>query len=353
MATMKPSALSEALRERKEALWTQKKISDLIAEKVSLDYDKLFATDINADPGTGTTNAYETTKSGDELIKELSTMTAEIERMKALEADAKMRQSIAMLGRRAGKSHFAKMAMEDAVIRGRSAMMVSMDDMTPPMITLHGGTDWKTIDPKGWRDPGFTATDASGEDITDCVEVHGEVGDEPGVYTLDYVVGDAYGNTARATRKVTVIEERGDFMHQDIEPDEQSMIDQITDAEQLEFGIGFDMNFNGGMVAVKYTNGQFRKKSVNPCTLVATGAYNGKKKGVILQFITEDAGVIASVSEKSGMRFDLIEIPLKELTDYFPIPQIEHMLFMAKRPGDTVDLHADELTADLPDFGVF
>jgi PKD repeat protein len=77
----------------------------------------------------------------------------------------------------------------------------------PPTILL-GGTEEKIlyID-EDYIDSGYTAVDAFGIDLTGAVRVTHNVNIwTPGIYTVNYYVEDARGNSARATRTVFVIE---------------------------------------------------------------------------------------------------------------------------------------------------
>ena len=79
------------------------------------------------------------------------------------------------------------------------------DDPVAPVLTLSGDT--KITVPAGgsFKEPGFTATDNCDGDITDRVKVTGGIDPYmPGSYTISYSVEDSYGNTATASRTVTV-----------------------------------------------------------------------------------------------------------------------------------------------------
>ena len=79
------------------------------------------------------------------------------------------------------------------------------NDPVAPVLTLSGDT--KITVPAGgsFKEPGFTATDNCDGDITDRVKVTGGIDPYlPGTYTISYSVEDSYGNTATASRTVTV-----------------------------------------------------------------------------------------------------------------------------------------------------
>lgn len=78
-------------------------------------------------------------------------------------------------------------------------------DMSPPTIALVGAA---AIDiPQGsfWADPGATATDAKGTDLTPLIAITGKVNTSiAGLYTLDYSVVDRNGSSATVSRLVHV-----------------------------------------------------------------------------------------------------------------------------------------------------
>ncbi len=76
---------------------------------------------------------------------------------------------------------------------------------TPPSIILSGNT-YINISVGNWyQEPGYSARDALGNDITSRVSVSGSVNTNvAGTYTIKYSVTDAYGNYASKTRTVKV-----------------------------------------------------------------------------------------------------------------------------------------------------
>jgi len=86
---------------------------------------------------------------------------------------------------------------------------VTVKDLTPPELTLLGDAVVELTIGNGFEEPGFTATDNSDGDLTEQVQVSGEVNMYlPGTYTLTYTVTDAAGNTTEATRTVVMCEIR-------------------------------------------------------------------------------------------------------------------------------------------------
>ena len=77
-----------------------------------------------------------------------------------------------------------------------------------PELTLMGSTCVFVTVGELYEDPGFTATDREGADLTTAVAVEGEVNTEsPGIYTLRYSVSNEYGNTTTKDRIVYVLPE--------------------------------------------------------------------------------------------------------------------------------------------------
>lgn len=77
-------------------------------------------------------------------------------------------------------------------------------DTTPPVLTLNGA-DLLHECATGFADPGATALDDVDGDLSAQIVVSGSVdAANPGTYTLEYSVSDAAGNTATASRSVTV-----------------------------------------------------------------------------------------------------------------------------------------------------
>lgn len=79
-----------------------------------------------------------------------------------------------------------------------------LEDTTPPVLTLLGPRDVYLPAGEEYVEPGFTAFDEVDGDLTAAVEVHGEEIDGVGTYSIWYLVRDAEGNAADATRYVIV-----------------------------------------------------------------------------------------------------------------------------------------------------
>ena len=78
-------------------------------------------------------------------------------------------------------------------------------DDVAPVLTLQGSTDITIMAGDLFRDPGYMATDNLEGDVTANVQVANGVDFYfPGTYTVQYSIADAFGNTATASRNVTV-----------------------------------------------------------------------------------------------------------------------------------------------------
>lgn len=78
-------------------------------------------------------------------------------------------------------------------------------DTTPPVLTLKGGNKVKSTVGSLREDPGYTAEDDFAGDVTDRVEIIGNVNwFLPGIYELTYQVSDLAGNTSAASRLITM-----------------------------------------------------------------------------------------------------------------------------------------------------
>lgn len=76
-------------------------------------------------------------------------------------------------------------------------------DTTAPVVTLNGEQALEVSQGQTFSDPGASAIDDIDGSVS--VSVAGEVGAEPGVYTLTYSATDSAGNSGQAVRTVTVI----------------------------------------------------------------------------------------------------------------------------------------------------
>lgn len=87
----------------------------------------------------------------------------------------------------------------------RQSIITTRKITTPPTITLKGSTIIEINQGTRYSDPGYSAVDVLGNDITSRVNVSGSVNiNNPGTYTINYSVTDAYGNSNSKTRTVRV-----------------------------------------------------------------------------------------------------------------------------------------------------
>lgn len=88
--------------------------------------------------------------------------------------------------------------------------IVKVKDTEKPTIKLKGDETYKTEFGYDYEEPGYKALDNYDGNITDKVEVIGDINtNKIGTYKLVYKVEDSSGNIDRATRKVKVIDEEG------------------------------------------------------------------------------------------------------------------------------------------------
>lgn len=80
------------------------------------------------------------------------------------------------------------------------------NDPIAPEIKLNGETEIKIYEGEKYTEKGATASDNCDGDITSKIKISGEVKtSKVGKYVIEYVVVDAYGNEAKATRTVHVV----------------------------------------------------------------------------------------------------------------------------------------------------
>ena len=129
-------------------------------------------------------------------------------------------------------------------------------DTTAPVITLNGEASVQINEGEAYEEQGATAHD-NVDGAVDVV-VSGEVGSEPGVYTITYSATDAAGNSSETTRTVTVVAAPFDLftasateiietmtLAQKVGQMIQPEIAYITSEEITEYGIGSVLNGGG------------------------------------------------------------------------------------------------------------
>src|SRR5690606_19368731 len=82
----------------------------------------------------------------------------------------------------------------------------------PPVLTLNGENEVIVKQGDPYEEPGATAQDEHDGDLTDKIEISGDVDTSTiGTYTVTYTVSDSVGNVVTAERTVKVVEPFGDF----------------------------------------------------------------------------------------------------------------------------------------------
>ena len=87
---------------------------------------------------------------------------------------------------------------------GSATRTVTVQDTQPPVVTLSGASTVEITLGTTFTDPGATAQDAADGELQ--VSVSGTMSNAPGVYTLTYTATDAAGNSASASRTITVVD---------------------------------------------------------------------------------------------------------------------------------------------------
>ena len=135
------------------------------------------------------------------------------------------------------------------------------DDPVPPELNLEGKATITLELGTEYTDPGFTANDNCDGDLTEKVEVTGEVNiKKVGTYTLTYTVKDTYENEATATRTIEVVEP-------ETEPETQPKTEATkaptketkkpdSDTKATEASTGkVDIKGNGGTIYLTFDDG--------------------------------------------------------------------------------------------------
>ena len=122
--------------------------------------------------------------------------------------DGDLTASIQVTDKASGDVHTLTYTVTDKAGNTATATRrVTVRDVVAPVITLSGQRELFVPLGGTFRDPGATAQDDADGDLTASVTRAGTVNTaSPGVYTLTYTVTDKAGNTATATRQVSVYE---------------------------------------------------------------------------------------------------------------------------------------------------
>lgn len=142
---------------------------------------------------------------------------------------------------------------------------------TPPTITLKGSS-YMTLDVGGrYSDPGYSAVDALGKDITSRVSVSGSVNTSvAGTYTIRYYVTDNYGNSSSKTRTVKVNSTYISLQSVSLTPNSYT----LTVGQSVKLTVSFSPS--------NATNKSVTWVSSNPSVAtVSNGVVTGKSSGTV------------------------------------------------------------------------
>jgi hypothetical protein len=112
-------------------------------------------------------------------------------------------------------------------------------DTTPPIITLNGANTIELEVGETYIEYGATAADDSDGDITDSIEVTGDIDmTVAGTYTILYNVSDGAGNPAvEVNRIITVIEPPQPVLEQDFETETETIQEESVDGQGKQMDI--------------------------------------------------------------------------------------------------------------------
>lgn len=100
---------------------------------------------------------------------------------------------------------------------------VDPPDIEAPIIALNGDNPMTVNVGEEYIDPGATAIDNTDGDLTEQIEISGQVDTStPGEYTITYKVSDSFGNEASATRTIIVEEVKEEPISEPRDQDEEN-----------------------------------------------------------------------------------------------------------------------------------
>lgn len=157
---------------------------------------------------------------------------------------------------------------------------------TPPTLTLRGSTYMELKTGNRYIDPGFSATDAEGMDITSKVSVSGSVNTSvAGTYTIRYSVTDSYGNSSSKARTVKVLSSDKKLQSISLTPNSFG----LTVGESRTLSVNFTPS--------DATNKQITWTSSNPSVAtVSNGVVVGKSSGTAMITARGSNGTSATAS---------------------------------------------------------
>ena len=150
---------------------------------------------------------------------------------------------------------------------------------TPPTLTLNKGTYIEMNVGEVYIDPGYTAVDAKGLNITASVMVTGSINSNvEGTYKINYSVTDAYGNTTIKTRTVKVKSTYIKVKSITVTPNTVS----ITKGSSITIAVGYNPS--------NASNKTLYWSSNNSVATVNNGVIKGVSKGVATVTVTSIDG---------------------------------------------------------------
>lgn len=225
--------------------------------------------------------------------------------------------------------------------------------------------DFRTLYEQGFDGKCATSSIVSTPKIPESKDLISEIRDaEEAMKRMSLSVGKAsysmkeFGKAMTGLSADSVIIDDPIPQEKNVNPEGDGLLSKIKTASDLDFSLsesGSDvMSFSGGMVTLKTDKG-FRRKAIPACTLLLHNCYDGKKKGVICQFVPatpeDDRNARGAVGS-----FQEIEIPLKELTDYFELKEVWRLIndtYVGEPYNKKLNLYSEDAISELPDFGVF
>ena len=158
--------------------------------------------------------------------------------------------------------------------------VVTTKNTVPPTLVLNKGNYIEINTGESYIDPGYTATDSKGLNITGSVMVSGTVNtNEAGIYKLTYKVTDSYGNTTVKTRTVKVKSNYVRVSYITVTPNTFT----INVGQTKSISVGFNPT-NATNKSVTWNS------SDSSIATVSNGVVKGVRKGVVTITVTSVDG---------------------------------------------------------------